>query len=230
MTLAALALGLSLVVSTPITGKVTYRERIALPEDAELVVSLDRFDGGHRLVSEVRMVLDGAQVPISFAIPFVRTGASEGEFGVRAAIVSGGKRLFESEEHTPVLSNGQSEANIVLVRATAPEPAVIGVEWKLRWLEGAEIAASERGPTLTFLEDGTIQGFSSVNGFGGEYAWSAPSIQIDPGAMTMMAGPPELMAIENGFLRVLPIANRLELFEGELVLKRGERELARFTR
>jgi heat shock protein HslJ len=51
---------------TALTGSVTYRDRIALPPDAVLVVELTAPDG--RLLAEARVPSEGRQVPIPFAL------------------------------------------------------------------------------------------------------------------------------------------------------------------
>ncbi len=50
-----------------LTGRVTYRERIALPTAAEIHVELLAVDAC-KTVAEVTQVTDGAQVPISFVL------------------------------------------------------------------------------------------------------------------------------------------------------------------
>ncbi|BDW86056.1 META domain-containing protein [Roseicyclus marinus] len=68
---AALALCLMLsagaaLADQRLTGSVTYRDRIALPQDAVLVVELTAPDG--RLLAEARVPSDGRQVPIPFSL------------------------------------------------------------------------------------------------------------------------------------------------------------------
>ena len=50
--------------TVPLTGMVTYRERMALPPDAELTVTLHRkTSGGRMLVAEERASTEGRNVP-----------------------------------------------------------------------------------------------------------------------------------------------------------------------
>ncbi len=65
-----------------LTGNVSHRQRIALPEDAVVVVRLEegaRFGRPARLVSEARFVSGGAQSPFAYALTYsdaaVRTGS-----------------------------------------------------------------------------------------------------------------------------------------------------------
>jgi heat shock protein HslJ len=46
--------------------------------------------------------------------------------------------------------------------------------------------------------------------------------------MTLMAGPPAQMRLEQEFVEALAKTNRLTIEEGELILWRGEKELLRF--
>lgn len=85
---AALALCLMLsagaaLADQRLTGSVTYRDRIALPQDAVLVVELTAPDG--RLLAEVRVPSEGRQVPIPFALEV--PGEAMGI--LRAGIVTG---------------------------------------------------------------------------------------------------------------------------------------------
>ena len=55
--------------TVPLTGMVTYRERMALPPDAELTVTLHRkTSDGRMLVAEERASTEGRNVPLPFSI------------------------------------------------------------------------------------------------------------------------------------------------------------------
>lgn len=50
----------------PVTGQVSYLDRMALPDDAVLLVEVTDLDG--HLLSETRLPTAGAQVPVSFSV------------------------------------------------------------------------------------------------------------------------------------------------------------------
>ncbi|MCW5940016.1 MAG: YbaY family lipoprotein [Fimbriimonadaceae bacterium] len=217
---------------TQVSGSVTYRERMALPPDAVMVVRLDRYVGSEQTtVSELTMKLGGKQVPVRFTMPYLRPPRKTGEkFGLTAVISAGGQRMFESPSATMVVTNGKTSAELRLVRATAGAMWPLeGPTWELMAMDGKRTEA-ERKPTITFEKGGRFGSFAGVNRLSGIWSRTAPWAQIDPGPMTLMAGPPELMQLEQQYVKALELTNRLTIEEGELVLWRGENELMRFKR
>lgn len=227
-------LALAILVGIPqsVTGSVSIRERIALSSAAEVRVALDRFDSkGQTNVSEVVLKLNGAQSPIPYILPYLSSSADRGaEFAVRAEIWIEGKRRFQSGPSVQVIANNRFKADLMLT-AVPLEPLfkLTDISWQLWTLEGRPVEDVQRRPTLVFQSDGKIAGFGGVNRFGGSYLLNQ-GIQIDPGAMTLMAGPEPLMRIEGDFVRLLPLANRFTIEEGQLHLWRGEREIAMFRK
>lgn len=233
MTLASLALAAALTAQTPaaplsIVGTVTYRERIALPANARLVVQVQHKD---TLVSEVTMALAGQQVPIAFVAPYTDARVPRGQtVNLIAMIKVDDEVWFQTPRATNVNPLTRQRVALSLVRSRQSSIKLWDQTWVVRELEGKRVPFGERRPTLRFSKaDGTLQGFSGVNQFGGTFAFTAPSLQIDPGAMTMMAGSPERMQVETQLMRVLPTVNRAAIFEGELLLQRGEKVLLRLT-
>ena len=93
-----------------ITGTVAYRERIALPPNAVLRVSLEdvsRMDVAAKVIAEVNTLTDGKQVPLSFAIPYRRADVVAGHrYQVRAKIIVNGQARYNSTTAYPVLTSG----------------------------------------------------------------------------------------------------------------------------
>jgi len=212
-----------------VSGSVTYRERMALTPSAELIVAVDRFDGSLQSnLSELSIKLRGRQVPINYSLPFMAS-RDRAKYGVRAMIKDGGRIMFQSESAKMFTPGSKALHNLTLVRGGGEPWSWKDKSWELMELEGNKLELPSRMPTLKLSGEGNrIEGFGGVNRFGGTYAFSAPHIQIDPGAMTMMAGTPEAMRLESRFVQVLPRVNRLIMEEGELLLQRGEKVLARF--
>ena len=116
-------------------GTVGYRERIVLPPDAMLVVTLTDTTPvivTTRIVAEAVVRVDGRSPPIPFELPYDRARiASERSYGVRAAISSGGRILFETPGARPVITRGNPKrVELQLVRGAdaaalaLPTPAV----------------------------------------------------------------------------------------------------------
>ena len=80
----ALLASVSAAQARDITGQLTYREKIALPEGAQVVVEL-RGPGG-AVVAEARIETAGRQVPL----PFTVVAPDAGAFTLQAAIFAGG--------------------------------------------------------------------------------------------------------------------------------------------
>ena len=105
-------------------GTATYRERVALPPDAILEVSLldvSRADAPARKISTVRMVNPGAP-PFEFEISYDPAQIeARHTYSVRATIRSGDSLLFTTETTSPVLTRGApNSADLVLVRTETP--------------------------------------------------------------------------------------------------------------
>jgi len=96
-----------------IAGSVTYRQRIALPADAVLIVRVQdvaRADAPARRLAEQRIELGGRQVPIPFATTIDRDLAGKkARVTVSARIEHHGKLLFVSDMNYPALVDGRPQ-------------------------------------------------------------------------------------------------------------------------
>lgn len=107
-----------------------------------------------------------------------------------------------------------------------------GVEWILREMHGKPVAPSgERGlPTLSLdAAKKQASGFSGVNRFFGGYKRDGDKVKLGPLAGTMMAGPPEAMAIEAAFHKALESVTHWRLNKSALDLLQGDKLLLHFT-
>jgi putative lipoprotein len=103
-------------------GTITYMQRIALPRDARVVVSLvDLSHGGSRDVVVAERQFEAAgQVPIGFELPYDSARiVREHTYGLRAQILVDGALWFINEQPEPVLTRGNSSGAQVLVRPAA---------------------------------------------------------------------------------------------------------------
>ncbi len=94
-----------------ITGSVAYRQRIALPPDAILIVRIQdvaRAGAPARQLAEQRIELGGHQVPIPFATTIDRDLiGKKSRITVSARIEHKGKLLFITDKQYPVATDGQ---------------------------------------------------------------------------------------------------------------------------
>jgi uncharacterized lipoprotein YbaY/heat shock protein HslJ len=107
-------------VSKPsVTGTVSYRERMALSDRAELNVALldvSRQDVAATVIAE-QTVSNPGQVPIRFELTYDPAKIDERmSYSLRATIHDRGRMVFTSDTHTPVLTRGAGrEAHMTLV-------------------------------------------------------------------------------------------------------------------
>ncbi len=120
------------------------------------------------------------------------------------------------------------------------EQAVSAVsgEWKLASLGGNPIGdvagLGGRVPGFTIAPDGGFSGFGGVNRLASKLDLSklvAGEFALSPVAATRMAGPPELMNLEDGFTAALGKARKFSLKDGALSLLDADgADLARLVR
>jgi copper homeostasis protein (lipoprotein) len=96
-----------------ITGQVAYRERIALPPDAAIHLTLEdvsRQDAPATYIASQVIPTLGRQVPILFALYYASDAIDPRHtYQVRAAIVIDGQRRFMTTQAYPVLTRGNPD-------------------------------------------------------------------------------------------------------------------------
>ncbi len=106
--------------ATMVTGTVSYRERIALPPNAVILVQLRDVslqDVAARLISE-QIIKPEHSIPIPFALPYKPGDIDERmTYSVFASIRSGDRLLFVTDHSYQVLTRGQSNhVDLVLIK------------------------------------------------------------------------------------------------------------------
>jgi len=110
-----------------VRGTVTYRQRVALTPNSEVLVKLvDTATPDGSPVAETTVNTGNRQVPISFELPYeMRNVNRQRTYELRAEIRSNGELRFRSETGTPVTLRGNQDQNIEIVvnpASDAPEP------------------------------------------------------------------------------------------------------------
>jgi uncharacterized lipoprotein YbaY len=100
-----------------VTGSVSYMVRIALPEDAVLIVQLQDTslaDAPALVMGEYNAPTNGAQVPLPFAIPYDPAAIVDNHtYTLSARITDGqGNLLFINDTSIPVITNGNPTTNV----------------------------------------------------------------------------------------------------------------------
>jgi putative lipoprotein len=174
-----------------VRGTVSYRERIALPPDAVVVVKLSdisRQDVAAAVIAETRVPSQGRQVPLSFELRYDPTKIDDkGLYAVRAVIESRGQTWFTTDKVYPVLTRGNpKEVDLVLTRAGGAARGLTGTAWRLEALGGARALEGVEA-TLEFLEEGKVAGKGSCNRFTGPVEIKGESISFGNLVSTRMA-------------------------------------------
>lgn len=107
-------------VVSSVTGNVTYREKIALPPNAEVHIvlfDLSEFDALRTVIGEQIFVTGGKQVPFPFEITYDPASIDQKlAYAVRATITVDGRPAFTSVERYLVLTRGNPSNAIIEVR------------------------------------------------------------------------------------------------------------------
>ena len=92
--------------SLTLTGAATYRERIALPPEAVLTVTLEDVslaDAPAVTLAQTQSALEGRQVPIPFALTYSRSAVTpDARYTARARVTVGDRLVFITTENNPV--------------------------------------------------------------------------------------------------------------------------------
>ena len=109
------------------TGTVTYRERIALPDDAVVSVRIQdvsRMGAAAQVMGEQVIHTNGGQVPIAYTVPYDPETIDERfSYSMSVRIEDGaGKLLFISDTSVPVITrdNPTKDVEIVVVSVGSP--------------------------------------------------------------------------------------------------------------
>jgi putative lipoprotein len=241
--LALLYSGFAFAQNTAVTGTVTYLQRIALPPNAVVKVTLEDVslaDAPAKVLAEKEISTAGKQVPIPFDLAYSSSDLQPSHrYSMHATIKADDKLLFTSTTGYPVLTPGApSEARIVVqqVPATpsAPQSAapLEGTHWALNELAGQQVppATGHQSAYLQFTAEGNrVAGSTGCNRLTGAYQKTGSGLKFNPIATTMMACLGPVMEQENKFKDALNSTTRYRIQGNTLVLLNGKTVLARFN-
>ena len=222
-----------------VTGRVTYRERSALPPDAVVRVQLSdvsRQDAAPIPIAQATLTPAGRQVPVPFELRYDPDAIdSTHTYAVRATIESGGRLIFTTTTANTVITRGRPvHVDLVLAavpgRTTVASAGLIGTRWLLEDLAGAGVI-DEASATLEFPEPGKIAGSGSCNRFFGTVSIDGTAIAIHPLATTRMACAEAVAMQEVSYIRSLERAERFVLLQNRVLLiyVRGMQNPLRFV-
>lgn len=235
-----------------ISGKVTYRERIALPPEAMLRVRLvDMGSPDAPVVVEAEStVASPGEVPLTFTLRFdealLRPGRS---YAVAAEITSAGQLWFSTFSPVPVDPvAGTMDQPIVLSFAgrtldaeepreapqpppdDAADPALLDVVWHARALRGEPIDPAQE-VSLSIANDLRAGGRGGCNSYFAQVWLQGAQLRFSSAAATRMAcSDPATAELEAEFFAALEAVRLWRVSGHELLLLDGaNEELLRFT-
>lgn len=92
-----------------VTGTVSYRERIALPDNARVTVTLadvSKVDAPAEVISSHAFLTEGQQIPFNYQLTFVRDEIQPNHtYAVSARIEADGKLLFITDTANRVITD-----------------------------------------------------------------------------------------------------------------------------
>ncbi|QTF09483.1 hypothetical protein HC231_17375 [Brenneria izadpanahii] len=120
-------------VSMPsVTGTVNIRQRIALPADAVLTVTVSDAslsDAPSKVISQHVTRTEGKQAPFTFALPYNPADIQpHARILLSAAIAINNRVSMVTENVLPVITNGVNNADLVMVPVTSVPLPVQGAE------------------------------------------------------------------------------------------------------
>lgn len=204
----------------------SYRERIAVPPDAELEVELldvSKMDVAATRIASQRIKMTG--VPIQMQLPYDPEVIDDRfTYTVSARLHSQGRVIFRTTQAYPVLTRGAgTSVELLLQQATGPAPrpdpqvALVGTTWTAFEIAGRMLVA-ERAPTLQLTDEGGVGVFGGCNRFSGRVELGEGTIAF-PGPMagTMMACPEPASKLERDMLSALEATSGYTL-SGDLLV------------
>lgn len=221
-----------------LSGEVFYRERVALPPNAVLEISLvdvTRPGGLGELVASMQ-VRPNRQVPIPFEI---RYGDGEVDprrsYAVRANILAEERLLFVNARPQRVLTQGYPNSVRILMAAVMSvaadeRNAVVGQDWLAEDIGGGGVVDRVR-TTIAIASGGEVTGSGGCNALRGTAQINGISLAFGTIATTRKMCPPAVMDQEGKFLRALDLTREFQLDGPYLKFLDGDStELVRFTR
>ena len=219
----ALAL-LALFIATPtfaeditFTGLVTYRERMALPPDSALTITLVSLPGETRIAGAHASLGGKAGSPIQFTLN-VRSDviATGGQYGLVAEIWSYGYVIFRNWQPV-VVDAAEPSGNVIEVEFSPPPPhdppeqilppvetpnPLLDVLWTVTSI-GGEPVLPQTEVTFSIASDHRAGGSGGCNNYFTEARFETPPLTFGPIAGTRMACDPAVMAQEARFFAAL---------------------------
>ncbi len=206
----------ALAEGVTLSGTVTYLERIALPANAQLRISLVTLPSGAPVAGASASIPAKGQVPLAFSLNLHRKPA-DGNYGLLAEIRSGNRVLFRNSQPAPVSPQTSRPVEIVVQSMPYnPEPPlptlpeITDIVWTVTSI-GGRPATGPRPPTLSIAGDLRASGHGGCNNYFAETSLTLTTISFGPAAATRMACAPNIMQQEDAYFTALAAVSGFQL-------------------
>lgn len=227
---AALAAPVAALAETrTLDGTVTYRERMALPPDAEITVQLvdvSLADAPATLLGETTLT-PSHQVPVPFQITYDDADLAEGHsYALQARITVEDQLIFINTSRHAVFGPEPDATDILVERvAASPEPDAApspAGRWLAEDIGGGGVIDNAQS-LLELAADGTVTGSGGCNRMRGTAVIEGDALTLGPIAATRMACVPALGDQEAKFFAALAATRNWKIDEiGKLILLGAE--------
>lgn len=223
-----LAMGAASAETLTLSGEVTYRERLALPPNGTLRISLvDLAAPDQPRVQAEGAIASPGQVPLSFTLNFDGSiMVPDRSYGLRAEIVSAGQVWFRNAEPLPVdLATTGGLVVITTFTGRVADPAarpmvdptpILDVTWSAEAIGGVAVTPGES--SLSIASDMRAGGRGGCNSYFTQARISGDALAFSAVAATRMACDEALMAQEAVFFDALAATRYWRLVDGKLDL------------
>lgn len=206
---------------------VSYRERIALPPDAELEVRLldvSRADAHAKQISAQRFLMAGVPMTVTLNLD-PQIIVADARYAIEATIWSGDDQVFRGTIRNDAFgAERPGSVDMVLTMVTSGEDAmgaprtVAGLEWAVTEVLG-EPWINDDPATLVIDDEMNFAVFGGCNRFVGQVVLSDGEITFPQNfAGTLMACPDEVETLERSFLAALARVAGYVRYGGGLVM------------
>lgn len=221
-----------------VTGTVTYRERVALPPDAVVELSIidaSVSDAAAPALATATVNAEGRQVPLPFSIIYDPAKVHKLHlYTIRAKIRGGGELLFATDVVRAVITqDNPTTVDLLLSRvdptSTAATGDLAGTSWELADLNGDGVVGGTH-VTLDFADKGRATGNGSCNRYFSTVELSGSSITFGAVGATRMACATAVSLQEVKYFEALEAAHRYAIEDNTLSIFGGGARPLRFTR
>lgn len=209
-----------------ISGEVIYRERIALPPEAALIVQLadvSLADAAATIIAETSIQPTG-QVPVGFNLSFDPQKIVPGHsYAIQARIAAGDTLWFVTDERHSVNPLDVSDSivvNVTAVRQGTMEhetKSLDGTEWLAEDINGGGVIDFAQ-TTLKIGTDGGVTGSGGCNSFFATATLKDKEVSFSPVTTTYIQCAPALMDQETKFYEALARTKSYRIEDGKLYL------------